>query len=555
MQITIKIISGKAAGKCLSFKEADCFLFGRSADARVSLPEDPYVSRHHFLLEIAPPECKITDLGSKNGTFVNNVRYGGRRPLSPGYKMAPQGALGVRLHDGDIIAVGDTVFKIHIKVDVPCALCGSGISDEVLPTTPGDDGRYLCEPCRRQATASEFQGTSIATLTEVARHISKDVHCICCHKDVTDKPGIQGLFAEAEYLCTACRNQQGNDLSKLLLGLLQAANLKSSLPELPSLEGYTIDDELGRGGMGVVFKAIEQETGRTVAVKMMLPRAAVNAQNVRVFQREIEITRQLRHPNIVQLYDHGKAAGTFFFILEFVEGISLDRLIRSKGGFLSLEQAAPIMLGITEGLAYAHGVNLKAQIAGGKEMRFTGVVHRDLKPQNVLLSRNGNQWIPKIADFGLSKSFESAGLTDMTVPGQIAGTPVYWPREQITHYRFLSPATDVFSMAAAFYETLTGFWVRDGYEEMFEMCAHREKAPEISDFMRVIAENPTIPIRRRLKSIPGPVAEVMDRALREAEIPSSISKMRVALDRLRYPDAGAFQQALIRAFENSGLQI
>jgi len=519
MQIEIKVISGKTVGKCFSFKEPDCFLFGRSTDARISLPGDPYVSRHHFLLEIAPPECKITDLDSKNGTFVNNVRYGGRRAPGPGWEVAPENLLSVYLQNNDTITVGDTILKVRIEIDAYCADCNARVAVDMLEKSVIVDGTYLCEACRQQEDMTKHHETSLETLTTIPKN---------------EDPAVP---------------------VKLLHELLKAADLESSMPGPLSIEGYTINDELGRGGMGVVYKAIDQETGKTVAIKTMLPQVATSENSARIFMREVEVTRQLMHKNIVELYDQGNAQGIFYFVIEFVEGMDLEQFIRSKGGHVRLDQAVPIMLGITEGLAYAHRANLTMQIAGGKQKRFTGIVHRDLKPQNILLSKNGNQWIPKIADFGLSKSFESAGLTDMTIPGQIAGTPIYWPREQITHYKFLSPATDVFSIAAVFYEALTGSRVRQGYKKMFERCASRKQAPGISDYMRVIAHNPTLPIRNRLDRIPKPVAEVIDRALREDEIPANVSKMRTTLAELRYPDAGAFQQALIKALEKSGIQI
>jgi serine/threonine protein kinase len=240
-------------------------------------------------------------------------------------------------------------------------------------------------------------------------------------------------------------------------------------------------------------------------------------------------------------------------VLEFVDGMDLEKFVRSEGGKLDLAKAAPIMMGILAGLAHAHRARIKLEIAGGASMTFNGIVHRDLKPANILLARSAGRWIPKVADLGLAKSFESAGLTDMTAPRGLGGTPLYWPREQITHYRLLAPPSDVFSIAAVFYEMLTGTAARDSLLELFAECARRGSDPSFANVFCVIAEHPIAPLRSRNPSIPKRVADVIDRALREEEVPADEQKLRAALARLRYPDAGDFRDALEKAFKQEGI--
>jgi serine/threonine protein kinase len=143
-------------------------------------------------------------------------------------------------------------------------------------------------------------------------------------------------------------------------------------------------------------------------------------------------------------------------------------------------------------------------------------------------------------------------MSDMTMDG-VCGTPIYWPREQITHYRYLHPATDVFSMASIFYEILTGNWARPGLRDLYQKCKRRGMNPQIADFMRVIGANPIPPIRDIEPSIPIPVATVIDRALSETEVPNDQVQMREILQRLRYPDAGVFRDELARALKYSGI--
>ena len=236
-----------------------------------------------------------------------------------------------------------------------------------------------------------------------------------------------------------------------------------------------------------------------------------------------------------------------------MDGINLSEFIQSRGGRVSIDEAAPILLGILDGLAYAHRARIVLQTAEGKRQVYEGIVHRDLSPQNILLARERDIWIPKITDFKLSKSFESAGITNITNPENILGTLMYWPREQLIYYKHLNSATDVFSIAAVFYEMLTGSWVREGFQELFDKCKQHGRLPGISDYTDVITTHPPIPICERNPNILKPLANVIDRALREKEIPHDNTKMQEVLNELRYPDAGAFRDALLKAFKDIGV--
>ena len=546
MRITLAVTAGPARGQAFIFDEPDCFLFGRAVDARVSLPDDPFVSRHHFLLEVAPPNCRVTDLDSRNGILVNNVRYGGRKPPGPGVQQAPGRAKQTLLRDGDEIVVGDTRMKVVIELDAMCVGCDKVIPDEQRKELAFAGGTYLCAECRSK------QATKAAPTPQEARA----VHCTHCKKDVTAEAGTLSRLEGVRYVCKACRADEKAEPQALLdaiLGFSTTAPAVAGAPLVhgaPTIRGYHIEKELGRGGMAVLYKATENSTGRTVAIKMVLPAVAVSESAAARFLREAEIRRQLKHPNIVEVIGHGRDNGAFFLVLEFVDGMDLQCLVTSKGGKLDLAEAAPIMLGILDGLAYAHRAKTKIHVAGGALREFAGIVHRDLNPAGIFLARSGGGWTPKISDFTLAKNFESAGLTDITDPGTVCGTPLYWPREQITHYRYLAPPTDVFSIAAVFYEMLAGGYARDGFHQLFVESSRRRRSPSLADFMRVIVENPIAPLRSRNRSVPRSVADVIDRALRETEVTADEKKMRLALAELRYPDAGAFRDALEKALNS-----
>jgi len=210
----------------------------------------------------------------------------------------------------------------------------------------------------------------------------------------------------------------------------------SSLPdELPQIPGYRIDAELGRGGMGVVYKAWHERLQRPVALKMMLAGDFADARARERFQREAEAVAALHHPNIVHVYDVGDVNGRPYFTMEFVEGGELAKQV--NGAPQPARKAAALVATLAEATHTAHQA---------------GIIHRDLKPANVLLSKDG---FPKITDFGLARRLE--GDDGLTRSGAPMGTPSYMAPEQARGDKSaVGPATDVYSLGAILYELLTG---------------------------------------------------------------------------------------------------
>ena len=262
---------------------------------------------------------------------------------------------------------------------------------------------------------------------------------------------------------------------------------------------YEIERLLGRGGMGAVYLAHERGDGRRIALKLMLPKTQVDEAAQEIFLREIEVTRALRHQNIVALLDFGKHEGRFFFALEYCPGGNADELLSREGGPLGLPQVLRLAAGALDGLAAAHAA---------------GFVHRDIKPDNLLLAGDGTA---KLADFGLAKSFQQAGLSGMTATGAVAGTFYFMPREQLTNFRQVRPVSDVWSMAATLYYLLTAQYARDFKSR--------------PDPLAVILRGGVVPIRDRDPFLPDDLADVLDRALLDDPVQ-------------RYADAGEFVAAL-----------
>ena len=179
--------------------------------------------------------------------------------------------------------------------------------------------------------------------------------------------------------------------------------------EVVDLEArYKVEGTLGQGGMGAVLLAIDTRLGRKVAIKRILGEAARSKTAIMRFLTEAKAIAALNHPNIVQIYDYGRAKDGPFLIMEYVDGGSL--LDRCREGALPLEDAVDLACQLCDGLAKAHDA---------------GIVHRDIKPANVLLNRDG---LPKLTDFGLAKA--EAADHGMTMTGAVMGTPDFMPPEQ-----------------------------------------------------------------------------------------------------------------------------
>jgi len=197
---------------------------------------------------------------------------------------------------------------------------------------------------------------------------------------------------------------------------------------------YELQDQLGSGGMAVVYRALDTKVQRHVAVKVMREElaAAIGSR----FVREIGVLAKLSHPNIVGLLDTGEDDGRVFYVMPLVEGSSLrDRLNRE--GSLSVDEALDIADDVCRGLTYAHGL---------------GFIHRDIKPENILLTVGAAM----LTDFGIVRILDDAGTTQLTETGAAIGTVLYMSPEQATGEDRIDARSDVYSLATVLYEMLIG---------------------------------------------------------------------------------------------------
>src|SRR5262245_28633431 len=208
---------------------------------------------------------------------------------------------------------------------------------------------------------------------------------------------------------------------------------------------YELLEELGRGGMGVVYKARHLTSDRVVALKMILSGMLASTQAVERFRNEAQAAAKLDHPHIVPVYEIGEVEGQYYFTMQYLAGGSLQE--RLQQGPLSASEAASVVRRLAEAVQHAHE---------------RGIIHRDIKPGNVLLASEVSggsrppiaEWSVKLTDFGLARLVEGSGLT---ATGEQLGTPNYMPPEQAAgRVREVGPVSDVYSLGALLYCLLTG---------------------------------------------------------------------------------------------------
>ena len=245
---------------------------------------------------------------------------------------------------------------------------------------------------------------------------------------------------------------------------------------------YTLERELGRGGMATVFLARDLKHDRPVALKVLHPELAASLGPDR-FQREIHVAARLQHPHILTVHDSGDAAGRLWFTMPFVEGESLrDRLTRERQ--LPVEDAVRIAREAAQALQYAHE---------------HGVIHRDLKPENLLLTRDGSTLV---ADFGIARAL-GGGDQRLTETGLAVGTPAYMSPEQAAGDRNLDARTDVYSLGAVLYEMLAGQPPFVGATtQALTVKRLTEPAPSVRAVRPTVPESVDQAIRKALSPVP-----------------------------------------------------
>ena len=220
---------------------------------------------------------------------------------------------------------------------------------------------------------------------------------------------------------------------------------------------YQLQDTIGRGGMATIYRARDLRMDRAVAVKVLREVYSTDPKFVRRFQVEAKAASALQHPNIVQVYDYGQTDGNYFIVMELVEGTDLRRYLRSRG-VLDVDRAIIIAHDVALGLGAAHRRD---------------IVHRDVKPQNVLVGRGGSI---KLTDFGIASVYKDIHAERLTTTGMTLGTVQYYAPEQ-AQGEIVSPAADVYALGIVMYEMVTGHPPFDGESPVAVAMQHIQDVP------------------------------------------------------------------------------
>src|ERR1700687_4705518 len=266
---------------------------------------------------------------------------------------------------------------------------------------------------------------------------------------------------------------------------------------------------LGQGGMGAVYKARDLELDRLVALKLIRPDLASHPEILRRFKQELILAREVTHRNVILIFDLGQAQGIKFITMEYVEGRDLRSLIHEKGK-MAPEEAVPILLQIAAALDAAH---------------HAGVVHRDLKPQNIMSDKDGRVYV---MDFGIARSLETPGMTQT---GALMGTPEYMSPEQAKGEK-VDARSDLFALGIIFYEMLTGnspFKAETAMATMFKRTKER-----------------ATPLAQLNVGVPGRLSDIVSKCL-EIEPEHRYQSARAIMDDLEAWRAGVSRGAIIPA--------
>jgi serine/threonine protein kinase len=335
------------------------------------------------------------------------------------------------------------------------------------------------------------------------------------------------LASQRELKPIVLRRQASSEKRPLLTELVeegivtpkQSARMEAELESAEKVDqkipGYQLLERVGSGGMGVVYKAKQIRMDRIVAIKLLKAKYSKNARYVERFLREAKLAAKLSHNHIVQAIDSGEAYGHYYFVMEFVEGVTVGELLEKHGAFEESE-AVRIVLQIAMALDHASK---------------RAMVHRDIKPENILITQDG---VAKLADMGLARFSEDAE-SETIDRGLIVGTVYYISPEQIRGDAEVDSRADIYSLGATIYTMMTGKPPFEGTQAREVLVKHLEKMPtplnrtgrKVSDGLSVVVE--TMLAKSRQDRYPTPGDLVFDLECLAAGKPPRLAQERLSL--------------------------
>jgi eukaryotic-like serine/threonine-protein kinase len=441
-RVVLQVTKGRRAGKQLEFTTHEAFVIGREKNKQVQFRIPGDRTMSRYHMLL---EVSPPQCFLRDLGSLNGT-------LVNGTKIRQS-----HLHDGDVIRAGET--EIRVRIEQP-PRGGAKTSDQV-PVSAGLGSRQSQHIGMSTTVFGTFPGKGGGK-------------ALCC--SICGEPAHDTFLGDLEdtrilaYVCRTCREEHRT-------------------PQEP-IPNYRRLEDLGRGALGPVYKAQRINTSKLVALKVLSPDLAIHPGAVQLFVRQMVLASTLKHPLIVPVVEMGQAGDDLWLACEFVDGRDAARLAGDSGGALPPADAVEIVAQTLQALDYAHGLNL---------------VHRDVKPSNILVSGQPGLYSARLADFGLLKDMDDAGVSGITRDDETRGTIPFMAPEQILDCRFVKPVGDVYAAGATLYWLLTGRYTRD-----FDA---RDERLEFRDPYSIILEDSIVPIRDRDAAISDSLARVVEMAL------------------------------------------
>lgn len=465
-QVKVKVVLEWLSGpfrmdeKKRLISKSDGITIGRSLNVDWPIPEDGLLSRMHLRLVPFSEGCHLIDLGSTNGTNIND------EPVLSNSKT--------QLFDKDIIQAGRSLFQVHYEPQTA----------EMLTAVEAKTNQSRLEQPPSLSSKPTVDQASKSVKSPPSENISSsenglNLQCQMCRqsypidqKDALSQvtnPGV--MINHLVWICKTCRQEH------LTIDSFSETDLA------PDYETIRI---IGRGSMGVVYLARHRKTDCRLALKIIDPETATNRTSMERFLREMAVVGTLKQPNIVECLDQGYDNGRLWFAMEYVSGINLDALTAANRGTYPVNQACRIICQVLKGLEYAH---------------HQGVVHRDIKPENILIGKTPeNRLIAKVSDFGLAKNYQSMGGSGLTFSGEMRGTIPFMPPEQMTDFKTVKPSADLYATAATLYYLIAGTYIFDAEEGS-------------EDMIQMLLDHKIVPLQARRPDIPSALASLIHSSL------------------------------------------
>jgi serine/threonine protein kinase len=313
-------------------------------------------------------------------------------------------------------------------------------------------------------------------------------------------------------------NDSGTDSGMPFPSEIALGQKQDGVARIPDIKGYQVIRKIGEGGMGTVWEAIQLATRRRVAVKVLRDSLVGSDLAHRRFGREVQLAARLNHPRIANVYEGGVDRGVCYFAMEFVDGIPLDRYIAQTNA--SIPQVLEIVQRVCAAVQYAHD---------------RGVLHRDLKPTNVLVSPTGEAWV---VDFGLAKPLTETAVESLSVTGDLAGTPAFMSPEQIGG-RAVGPPSDVYSLGVILYRLLLGSGPHDtagSQSDLLRRIDHeeprrpRDTRPDLSPDLEAILLKSVARDPEQRYPTPGELGEDLERFRKGLPLRANLASADEPLD-------------------------